>query len=93
MSAYAKGGSHSVRGHGTKNGTYVAPTRATNRNSTYRARKGRRTHGLRHSLGMNFRLCDHAERKHLSINFVFKPDSAADRLTTFTMDVPQQGLF
>ena len=30
MGAFAKGGSHSVRGHTTKNGTYVAPTRATN---------------------------------------------------------------
>lgn len=28
--AFAKGGSHSVKGHTTKNGTYVAPTRATN---------------------------------------------------------------
>ena len=28
------GGSHSVRGHTTKNGTYVAPSRATNPNST-----------------------------------------------------------
>lgn len=26
----AKGGSHAVRGHVTKNGTYVAPSRATN---------------------------------------------------------------
>ena len=30
MGAFAKGGSHSVRGHTTKNGTYVAPSRATN---------------------------------------------------------------
>ena len=28
--------SHSVRGHVTKKGTYVAPTRATNPNSTQR---------------------------------------------------------
>lgn len=34
MGAMAKGGSHAVRGHVTKNGTYVAPTRATNPNST-----------------------------------------------------------
>ena len=30
MSAIAKGGSHSVKGHTTKSGTYVAPHRATN---------------------------------------------------------------
>lgn len=30
MGAIAKGGSHSVRGHVTKNGTYVTPHRATN---------------------------------------------------------------
>jgi hypothetical protein len=29
-------GSHSVRGHVKKDGTYVAPTRATNPNSTQR---------------------------------------------------------
>ena len=29
-----RGGSHSVRGHGTSKGTYVAPHRATNPNST-----------------------------------------------------------
>lgn len=32
--AFAKGGSHAVSGHVTKNGTYVAPTRATNPDST-----------------------------------------------------------
>lgn len=32
--ALAKGGSHSVKGHVTKNGTYVAPHRATNPDST-----------------------------------------------------------
>lgn len=36
--AFAKGsstgGSHSVRGHTTKNGTYVQPHHATNRDST-----------------------------------------------------------
>lgn len=44
MGAFAKGGSHgqgsggshSVRGHTTKNGTYVKPTRATNPNHTKR---------------------------------------------------------
>ena len=30
----SSGGSHSVAGHVTKNGTYVAPTRATNPNNT-----------------------------------------------------------
>ena len=30
------GGSHTVRGHTTKSGTYVAPTRATNPNRTQR---------------------------------------------------------
>ena len=30
MGAAAKGGSHAIRGHVTKNGTYVAPSRATN---------------------------------------------------------------
>jgi len=30
----AKGGSHSVKGHVTKSGTYVAPHRATNRDNT-----------------------------------------------------------
>lgn len=30
----AKGGSHAVRGHVTKSGTYVAPTRATNPDKT-----------------------------------------------------------
>jgi hypothetical protein len=30
LSAIAKGGSHSVKGHTTKNGTYVAPHRSTN---------------------------------------------------------------
>ena len=38
MGAYAKngssGGTHAVSGHTTKNGTYVAPTRATNPNAT-----------------------------------------------------------
>lgn len=38
VGAYAKGGSsggsHSVSGHVTKNGTYVPPTRATNPNDT-----------------------------------------------------------
>lgn len=34
--AEAKGGSHAVRGHVKKNGTYVAPTRATNPNNTKR---------------------------------------------------------
>lgn len=41
MGAFAKGGnghvnssSHSVRGHTTKSGTYVAPSHATNPNST-----------------------------------------------------------
>lgn len=29
-------GSHAIRGHVTKNGTYVAPTRATNPNKTKR---------------------------------------------------------
>jgi hypothetical protein len=32
--AQAKGGSHSVSGHTTKSGTYVAPHQATNPNST-----------------------------------------------------------
>jgi len=32
--ALAKGGSHSVRGHVTKNGTYVQPHRATNADGT-----------------------------------------------------------
>lgn len=32
--AAAKGGSHGVKGHVTKKGTYVAPTRATNPNKT-----------------------------------------------------------
>jgi hypothetical protein len=36
IGAMAKGGSHTVRGHTTKNGTYVAPTRATNPNNTKR---------------------------------------------------------
>lgn len=41
MGAMAKGGgksggSHAVRGHVTKNGTYVAPSRATNPNGTKR---------------------------------------------------------
>ena len=31
---HSSGGSHAVSGHVTKNGTYVAPTRATNPNST-----------------------------------------------------------
>lgn len=30
----AKGGSHAVKGHTTKNGTYVQPHRATNRDNT-----------------------------------------------------------
>jgi hypothetical protein len=34
MGAAAKSGSHSIRGHVTKSGTYVAPSRATNPNST-----------------------------------------------------------
>lgn len=34
MGALAKGGSHSVRGHVTKKGTYVAPSRATNPDNT-----------------------------------------------------------
>lgn len=34
MGVAAKGGSHSVRGHVTKNGTYVQPHHATNRDST-----------------------------------------------------------
>lgn len=34
MGAIAKGGSHSVRGHTTKSGTYVQPHHATNRDST-----------------------------------------------------------
>lgn len=33
-SAHSSGGSHAVRGHVTKAGTYVAPTRATNPNRT-----------------------------------------------------------
>ena len=32
--AIAKGGSHSVSGYTTKNGTYVQPHRATDRNSS-----------------------------------------------------------
>lgn len=36
VSARSSGGSHIVRGHTTKNGTYVAPTRATNPNNTKR---------------------------------------------------------
>lgn len=36
MGAFAKSGSHSVRGHFTQKGTYVAPTRATNPNHTKR---------------------------------------------------------
>ncbi len=32
--AIAKGGSHSVRGHVTKKGTYVQPHHATNRDNT-----------------------------------------------------------
>ena len=31
---FAKGGSHAVRGHVTKNGTYVQPHRATNPDSS-----------------------------------------------------------
>lgn len=34
MGALAKGGSHSVRGHVTKKGAYVAPSRATNPDSS-----------------------------------------------------------
>ena len=34
--SHSSGGSHSVRGHTTKNGTYAAPTRATNPNHTKR---------------------------------------------------------
>lgn len=34
MGAAAKGGSHSVRGHTTKKGTYVQPHHATNRDSS-----------------------------------------------------------
>lgn len=36
MGAAAKSGSHAVKGHTTKNGTYVAPTRATNPNKSTR---------------------------------------------------------
>lgn len=36
IGAAAKGGSHAIRGHTTKNGAYVAPSRATNPNSTKR---------------------------------------------------------
>lgn len=36
MGAMAEDGSHTVRGHTAKNGTYVAPTRATNPNNTKR---------------------------------------------------------
>jgi hypothetical protein len=36
VGAIAKGGSHAIRGHTTKNGTYVAPSRATNPNSIKR---------------------------------------------------------
>ena len=36
IGAIAKGGSHAIRGHITKKGTYVAPSRATNPNSTKR---------------------------------------------------------
>lgn len=32
--AFAKGGSHGVKGHTTKDGTYVAPHRQTNPNGT-----------------------------------------------------------
>jgi len=35
-SGVSSGGSHAVRGHITKRGTYVAPTRATNPNHTQR---------------------------------------------------------
>ena len=34
--SFAKGGSHSIRGHTTKKGTYVAPSHATNPNKTKR---------------------------------------------------------
>lgn len=33
-SGHANSSSHAVSGHTTKNGTYVAPTRATNPNNT-----------------------------------------------------------
>jgi hypothetical protein len=33
-SSSSSGGSHAIRGHVTKNGTYVAPARATNPNAT-----------------------------------------------------------
>ena len=33
-SAHAKGGSHAVKGHVTKDGTYVAPHQQTNPNGT-----------------------------------------------------------
>lgn len=36
IGAIAKGGSHAIRGHVTKKGTYVATSRATNPNSTKR---------------------------------------------------------
>lgn len=36
MGAMAKGGSHSIRGHVTKKGTYVAPSHATNPNKSKR---------------------------------------------------------
>jgi hypothetical protein len=36
LSSPSKGGSHSVRGHVRKDGTYVQPHRATNQNSTQR---------------------------------------------------------
>lgn len=32
----SSGGSHAIKGHTTKNGTYVAPARATNPNKTKR---------------------------------------------------------
>jgi len=35
-SGHVNSSSHSVRGHTTKNGTYVAPSRATNPNKTKR---------------------------------------------------------
>ncbi len=36
LSSPSKGGSHSVRGHARKDGTYVQPHRATNQNKTQR---------------------------------------------------------
>ena len=38
--AFAKGGSHAIKGHTKKDGTYVAPSRATNPNNTQRDNYG-----------------------------------------------------